>query len=212
MAGMMVTCLRRMSPDEVRVAVGAFPSRYVRDWDQWGKADRQYRAVLFGKILRKWQATRPRAMRRPIVEARHESPFLEDLLAASEPHIRRLSRLSVKELPDASNEADEALRALWANFTKLPIQGSASCVGISKAVLLLTDGRIGPAFDSRVRRCVLGAGRHIETAERWISVLRQVGEDIRAFEAAHSPLPDVVPTAFSALGYGRLYDMAFGPH
>jgi hypothetical protein len=31
------------------------------------------------------------------------------------------------------------------------VTGEASCVGITKSILLVTDGRIGPAFDSTVR-------------------------------------------------------------
>ena len=45
--------------------------------------------------------------------------------------------------------------------------GTASCVGITKAVMLLTDGRIGPALDSQVR-LNLGVAKPIN-AEEWIS-------------------------------------------
>lgn len=85
----------------------------------------------------------------------------------------------------------------------------ASCVGISKAVLLLTDGRIGPALDSQVRTW-LGISKP-KTAAAWIGVLEGVSEDIAEFEARNGPLRDAVPARFAHLAYGRLYDMAFGP-
>jgi hypothetical protein len=53
----------------------------------------------------------------------------------------------------------DALRGLWGNFTRLTATGEASCVGITKSILLVTDGRIGPAFDSTVRRAFGSSGR-----------------------------------------------------
>jgi hypothetical protein len=52
----------------------------------------------------------------------------------------------------------------------------------------------------------------IKTSADGVDVLRAVGEDIRAFEAAYSVrLQDVVPAQFRSAAYGRLYDMTFGP-
>lgn len=82
-------------------------------------------------------------------------------------------------------------------------------VGISKAVMLLTDGRVGPAFDSQVRGR-LGTG-NINGVEEWIKALRLVCQDIRGFEEANSmSLVDAVPE-LSHLQTGRIYDMALGP-
>jgi hypothetical protein len=91
----------------------------------------------------------------------------------------------------------------------LPTSGVASCVGITKAVLLLTDGRIGPAFDSQVRRR-LGVARPT-TYREWLQALEEIGEDIAVFESAHGPLTKAVPAHFAQIPYGRLYDMALGP-
>jgi len=108
-----------------------------------------------------------------------------------------------------TGEQEEALTSLWAIFSRLPTSGTASCVGITKAVLLLTDGRIGPAFDSQVRR-KLGVGRPA-TCREWLQTLQDIGEDIAAFETSHGRLAKAVPFRFAQLAYGRLYDMALGP-
>jgi hypothetical protein len=84
-------------------------------------------------------------------------------------------------------------------------------VGITKAILLLTDGRIGPAFDSTVRK-KLGLRRHVRSSEEWVEALRGIAEDILAFEKRHSmKLADIVPTRFGEFHVGRLYDMMLGP-
>jgi GrpB-like predicted nucleotidyltransferase (UPF0157 family)/mannose-6-phosphate isomerase-like protein (cupin superfamily) len=149
-------------------------------------------------------------MRRPRAEASHEPPFIEDLLDAAAPHLETLSDLTVADLATASPQQIEALHSLWAVFSKLPQRGSASCVGITKAILLVTYGRIGPAFDSIVRK-KLGLKRHVKSSQEWIDVLRTVSEDIRAFEKRHGKLTGIVPESIAKYHVGRLYDMVLGP-
>ncbi|MGH9202034.1 MAG: hypothetical protein ACRD2A_12465, partial [Vicinamibacterales bacterium] len=120
-----------------------------------------------------------------------------------------LGDLTVVTVARRTPQQDEALTALWAIFSRLPTAGLASCVGITKAILLLTDGRIGPAFDSQVRRR-LGVGRPA-TCRDWIQMLQDIGEDIAIFESIQGPLTTAVPRRFAHLAYGRLYDMALGP-
>ena len=135
------------------------------------------RPELFGRILRRWQATRPLAMRRIAREARHEPPVLDDLFeSASSPTgaIGMLGDLTVLDVASRTYQQDKALRGLWDLFSGLTTTESASCVGISKAVLLLTDGRIGPALDSQVRTW-LGISKP-KTAAAWIGVLGRRGQ------------------------------------
>ncbi len=73
----------------------------------------------------------------------------------------------------------------------------------------MTDGRIGPAFDSQVR-AKLGVGRPA-TFQDWLLALQDIAEDIAMFESIHGPLSKAVPVRFGGLAYGRLYDMALGP-
>jgi hypothetical protein len=186
-----------------------FAARYVEDWDTWLAAPRYARPELFGRILRKWQATRPYPMRRLRIEAEHGAPFLDDLLESATEPLVVLGDLTVLTVAQRTPQQDEALTALWAVFSRLPTARLASCVGITKAVLLLTDGRIGPAFDRQVRTKI-GVGRPA-TCGDWLHILQEIGEDIAVFESIHGPLTSAVPSRFAHLAYGRLYDMALGP-
>jgi hypothetical protein len=206
---MLITAIRTKTPAQVRAAVDAFATRYVEDWNSWLGTPRDARPELFGRILRKWQATRPLAMRRLKAEARHGAPFLDDLFQHASDHLSVLGELSVLTLAQRTPPQNEALTALWNIFLRLPVPGFASCVGITKAVLLVTDGRIGPAFDSQVR-AKLGIVRPT-TCHDWLLTLQGVGEDIAMYESTHGPLAKTVALRFAGLAYGRLYDMALGP-
>jgi len=149
-------------------------------------------------------------MRRPRAEASHEPPHIEDLLDEASQHLEALADLTVRGLALASAEQINALHGLWATFSKLPQRGTASCVGITKAVMLLTNGRIGPAFDSLVRK-KLGLKDHLKSSEEWIDVLRGISEDIVAFEKRHGRLAEIVPAQLAKYQVGRLYDMVLGP-
>jgi hypothetical protein len=207
-----IRAIRYKTPREVAEALDRFAPRYLRDWDEWLAASPADRPDLFGRILRRWQATRPLAMRRIAAEAKHEPPYLYDLFEAASSStgaVAVLGDLTVLDVSSRTYQQDKALKSLWDLFSGLTTTQSASCVGISKAVLLLTDGRIGPALDSQVRTW-LGINRPT-TAVAWVGVLEGVGEDIAEFEARNGPLRDAVPARFAHLAYGRLYDMAFGP-
>lgn len=206
---MAVKAIRNKTPRQVRSAVNAFSARYVEDWNAWVGAHRDARPQLFARILRKWQATRPLAMRRLRAEAEHRPPFLDDLLESAVEPLRALGGLTLLTITRRTRVQDEALTTLWTIFSRLPTSGAASCVGITKAVLLLTDGRIGPAFDSQVRS-KLGVGRPA-TCREWLQTLQDIGEDIAVFESSKGRLTQAVPARFARLAYGRLYDMALGP-
>ncbi|MFC2093670.1 hypothetical protein ACFLSV_07205 [Bacteroidota bacterium] len=149
-------------------------------------------------------------MRRLRIEAQHGPPYLDNLLKKAEPQIKTINRLTLKYIHQITPAQNKALDKLWTIFEKLPVDGVASCVGITKAVMLLTDGRIGPALDSQVR-LNLGVAKPTN-AEEWIDLLKEIGEDIIAFEKNNRKLlRDVVPKRFAHLEYGRLYDMVLGP-
>lgn len=186
-----------------------FDTRYAGDWEAWLAVEPRAKARLFGQILRKWKATRPKKMRRIRSEAQHGAPFLEDLLEMAAEPLERLGDLTVLTVAHRTARQSQALVDLWALFSSLPSDGTASCVGITKAVLLLTDGRIGPALDSNVRERI-GVGRP-ETCAAWIEILEGVAQDIAAFEPRNGSLDQAVSPPFAHLAYGRLYDMALGP-
>jgi hypothetical protein len=206
---MPIEAIRNKTPAQVRDCVAGFAPRYIQDWKDWLAASSEARPEFFGRILRKWQATRPSAMRRLRKEAQHEGPFLDDLLKEAEEPLRALTGLDVTTIAKRTVKQNEALNKLWSTFSQLRTRGDGSCVGITKAVLLLTDGRIGPAFDSRVRKG-LGVAPP-DTCAEWLQALEEVGEDIAAFERAHGAITGVVPACFAGLACGRLYDMTLGP-
>jgi GrpB-like predicted nucleotidyltransferase (UPF0157 family) len=199
-----------MAPDEVRRRLEAFTASYVVDWEDWLGVAEPNRVSKFASILRSWNATRPLPMRRPKAEASHEPPYIEQLIDEAEPHLKVLGDLCVTDLALATPDHINALHGLWATFSKLAQKGSASCVGITKAIMLLTNGRIGPAFDSIVRK-QLGLKDHLKSSEEWIGVLRGISEDILAFEKQNGRLADIVPDRLVGYHVGRLYDMVLGP-
>jgi hypothetical protein len=204
-----IAAISNKTPAQLRAEVDGFAARYVQDWDNWLTMRSEGRPLLFGRILRKWQATRPLPMRRLSKEARHGAPFLDDLLEAAAEPLRLVAGCNVLTISERTPEQTQAFQTLWKVFAQLPLAGEASCVGITKALLLLTEGRIGPALDSRVR-AKLGVARPANCLE-WLRLLQEVAEDIAAFERLHGPIANIVPVRFAKLAYGRLYDMALGP-
>jgi len=205
-----IRVVSEMTPQELAQAVSGFRKTYVSDWEDWLNTPASDRVPKFASILRKWQATRPRKMRRTREEAEHEAPFLDDLIEWAQPHLGVVEGITLTSIHAVQPPQCNAMHELWSIFRQLPISGSASCVGISKAVLLLTNGRIGPAFDSNVRERL--RIDHINIPTDWIAVLAQIGSDARCFEQKWGvPLSEAVPPQFRHLDVGRLYDMVLGP-
>ena len=208
-----------LTVDQVRQRIRSFDQSYVDDWNTWLTVRRDYpldhAAPEFGRILRRWQACRPNIMRRCLDDATHDAPYLEDLVNNGLAVAAALNGFDLRYANAMSPTTEDALLRLWDIFRHLsyagrPRHGLAGVVGISKAVLLLTEGRVGPAFDSKVRK---GLGiTDIQDARSWITNLERVAEDITIFEqASQCSLRDSVPDQYRSLHCGRLYDMILGP-
>lgn len=209
-----VVFLANKTPEEVKAAISDFSSIYVRHWQRWQQQNAAgvtpEAAPLLGEILRKWQATRPLPMRRPRRETDHQPPYLEDLIEEALPHVRRLESASVRDLDTFAPAQLESLQSLWSIFRNLTTKGQATCVGITKAVMLLTLGHIGPALDSTVRSS-LSIPQPTNSAH-WIECIRAVSGDIHAFENKHGiALEELVPIEWQPIKVGRVYDMIAGP-
>lgn len=201
--------LRGKTPAQIRAAINSFPARYVRDWNQWITATPNTRAEVFGAILRRWQATRPQSMRRDRSNASHPFPFLEDLLRRAAHPVATLAALDLRTIGNRTPAQQNAFDDLWTVFSDLAVTGSASSVGISKATLFVTDGRIGPALDSTVRSR-LGVAQPRSSLE-WLEILDQVSADLRRYERRYGSLRNAVPQRFRRFPLGRLVDMVLGP-
>lgn len=204
---------------EVEAEIKSFDVRYKRDWQSWMKvyeASSLSSAEVAGTcraVLSKWQAVRSKTKGRTIRLLRHaavDAPCFEDLLASASEPIRILGRTTIRDVRTVGATGRDALSCLWEVFRDLPTIGRANAVGITKAIKLVTGGRIGPALDSEVRGH-LGI-KEPRTAGEWITVLECVAEDLDAFESTNKcRLEDLVEAEWLPVAPGRAYDMVFGP-
>lgn len=198
---------------DLRARIARFRPRYVRHWTEWLATPDAERASALKRTLGRWQACRGNSLR-PVAD-------IQTLLDDARPHITALAGFELRRVSSFDRRALAALGALWALFQRLsyarpnpdrkrpaPRGGVAGAVGISKAALLVTDGRVGPAFDSQVcRKLRVGA---ISNAEDWIAAMRFVSEDIASFESKNGmTLQDAA--GLPRIQSGRIYDMALGP-
>src|SRR3989338_8745023 len=129
--------------------VNTFNADYIAHWNAWLATQAATRPAFLGSTLRKWQACRPNRMRRVAAEAHHPPPYLENLIAASAHHVAALNTFDIANIHALGNPIYvAALQQLWGILEQLSYHGRArgglaGSVGISKAVMLLTDGRVG---------------------------------------------------------------------
>jgi hypothetical protein len=217
MKGMIMVGIGSDTVEQFQVRINRFPEKYVQDWDSWMKVavPATKRAQLFGEILRSWQACRPNEMRRDKASAKHEAPYLEDLIEDAQSDLASMAAFDISGKTAFTTSHQVGLSNLWKTFQRLvhagtAHNGKAGAVGISKAVLLLSGGHIGPAFDEEVR-ANLGI-KPISNAAQWIDALKKVNQDIRQFERGNkTPILSAAPSRFTGMPIGRLYDMALGP-
>jgi hypothetical protein len=212
--------IRNLSIQQFQERLNRFDTSYVIDWNEWiDSFNNNYNynevAYIFGMILRRWQACRPNSMRRSQNENDHEPPYLEHLLNRSSTFVDNLVAFDLRNKNSFCDDSEHSIKQLWNIFTDLSYSGKArngkaGVVGISKAVLLLTKGRVGPAFDSKVRQNL--SIKAINNAQQWINALKYVTEDIMSFEQKNNcSIYDATPNKYSSLHVGRIYDMALGP-
>lgn len=210
---------------QFQIRVGRFNPKYVHDWNAWLATPAPSRPTELKRILGKWQACRGNTLRLPAGGGHatpHHPPYIDDLLTTAKPHILTLKSFDLRLMGSYTAPACAALQELWKIFEDLsyarskphrkrppPRGGKAGIVGISKATLLVTEGRVGPAFDSQVRK-KLGI-RQISNVTEWLKALEQATADIMAFEK-YNGATLLAASGLSPCPYsGRVYDMALGP-
>jgi hypothetical protein len=199
-----------------------FSPKYAHDWDGWIVTPAGHRAYELKRLLGKWQACRSNPIRdlTGANSSAHAGPYIDGLMLAALPHVVVLNTLDLIHPGHLTSVAETAIKELWVIFEQLsfarqypprkrppPRGGLAGAVGISKAAMLATDGRLGPAFDSRVRK-KMGI-RKISNATEWLASIRLASLDIQRFCAAHSTT--LQAASGLSLHTGRIYDMALGP-
>jgi hypothetical protein len=212
--------LSRKSVAEVRADLRAFKPRYKQDWRDWMNTFTRNQLVgpqtvaQCRRILSKWQAvrskTKGRSVRLPRSLVIGKARCLDDVLAEALPALKVLGGVTVRDVPNLRSARRDALIELWDVFRDLPTIGDARAVGITKAVKLVTGGRIGPAFDSQVRKR-LGTPEPLDGVQ-WLDALGAVARDIQMFESTNRcRLEQLVDPEWQPIAVGRVYDMVFGP-
>jgi hypothetical protein len=115
-----------MTPAQLRRALGGFAPGYAADWECRLLTEPAVRAAELGRILRRWQATRPRPMRRDRMGATHRPQYPDDLLASAQRPVRALQRTELVGLAAPTAAQRSALCELWAVFSRLTVTGAAS--------------------------------------------------------------------------------------
>jgi hypothetical protein len=197
---------------QLKKRVERFNRKYVDQWDAWVKTAPKARPAQLKWTLGKWQACRPNRLR--------SAKYIEQLLHQARSHVRALRAFDISRPMSFTAKARNAILALWPLFEKLsypppkqpggrkpPRGGRAGVVGISKAAMLVTDGRLGPAFDSKVRE-QLGV-RTIRNADEWLCAIEKASRDVVCFMKKRKTT--LQKASGRTLHSGRIYDMALGP-
>jgi hypothetical protein len=209
----MRSVLRALSKDKAILNICSFRHSYVTHWNEWMSIATSFRdggellypryAAKFRHTLGRWQACRPRTMR-PATE------MIEILKSATfSLEVLRTTDLRTFRNPDADQA--RALSELWDVFKRgLCTTGEPGEAGVTKAIMLVTEGRIGPALDSNVKAHL---GIHsIPSGSDLVEILRFIATDLYSFEEAHQlNVESLVPEERGPVAVGRAVDMILGP-
>jgi hypothetical protein len=209
----MNTTLARLSKTEAVANISNFRLEYVHHGKEWMYASKSLRdrgerflveyASAFRHTLGRWQACRPKPMRSEVA--------LVETLKSAAPWLELLQTSDLRSFRLPNTERERALGELREVFKKgLCARGEPSVVGISKAILLVTEGRIGPALDSNVK-ARLGVFS-VPGPTRLVQVLRFVAADLCMFECTHGvTVESLVPSERGPVAVGGAVDMILGP-
>ncbi len=205
--------LRALTTSQVLELIKDFDRGYVNDWSRWLRVSqgcdfqvtgiRFLIASEFRQIMWKWRACRPK----PYLSATDLQSTLD---SATEP-LKRIGSADLRSLQAPSDVLTDAICGLWRIFEDgLCSKGKATAVGVSKAILLVTKGRIGPAFDSNVKTA-LNAG-YVKDCGTYIKALGEVASQLADFEDREgTTLDDLAKRAGRPADVGRAVDMVLGP-
>jgi len=205
----------KLTAEEFAQNVGGLNEKYIGHWSDWINRNSSEEVELFCSILKSWQAFKPNTM----VSKNQAS----DIFIEAKEIISRLNDFDIQASTwFACSQNRTILVELWDLLRDLSFrsesnsknirEGKAGLVGISKAAMLVSNGTIGPAFDSKVRKAV-GIVGEPKNGFGWINALKMISDDISEFLKRRNlkSLSECVDTSFKPIAAGRLYDMALGP-
>jgi hypothetical protein len=209
----MKETLRSLTAPEVLERIKRFNVRYVKDWDCWLHVSRDCDfqvvgipflvASEFRRIMWKWRACRPKPYR-------SATDLQSTLDSATEP-LKRMGSADLRSLQAPSGVLTDAICGLWRIFEDgLCSKGKATEVVVSKAILLVTKGRIGPAFDSNVKTAL--NAWYVKDCGTYIKALGEIASQLAGFEDREgTTLDDLAKQAGRPADVGRALDMVLGP-
>jgi hypothetical protein len=198
---------------EVLELIKDFDRGYVNDWNRWLRVshdcDFQVTGIPFlvasefRQIMWKWRACRPKPYR-------SATDLQSTLDSATEP-LKRMGSADLRSLQAPSDVLTDAICGLWRIFEDgLCSKGKATEVGVSKAILLVTKGRIGPAFDSNVKTAL--NAWYVRDCGTYIKALGEIASQLAGFEDREgTTLDDLAKQAGRPAEVGRALDMVLGP-
>lgn len=201
-------------PERALERIKGFNGLYVNHWREWLRAsegcDFQGHQVdievviKFKEIMRKWWAC---GRYQPL---RCETKLQWTLNAAAEP-LRQVGSADLRSFQAPREELTDAIHKLWRIFEEgLCLERKASEVGVSKAILLVTKGRIGPAFDSKVKGAL--DAWYVMDGGTYLKALGKIASELAAFEVRESrTLESIAEQAGRPAEVGRVLDMVWGP-
>lgn len=129
------------------------------------------------------------------------------------PYVSALSGTCLRSLVDPSSQQQRCIVQLWDLLNpRICCNADAGGVGVSKAIMLLTKGEIGPAFDTNV--CSKFKMPRVDNADGLLRAYSMVARDLKGFEDRNKVVIDdqaqrVFPS--DSIGVGRIVDMIAGP-
>ena len=198
---------------EVLELIKGFDSDYVNDWNRWLRVsegcDFQVAGTPFSvasefrQIMWKWRACRPKPYR--------SATDLQGVLDSATDALKQMGSTDLRCFRAPDKVLIDAICNLWRIFEHgLCSEGKATEVGVSKAILLVTKGKVGPAFDSSVKDAF--NIRRIRDCGTYVKMLTEIAGELAAFEAREkTTLDDLAKRAGRPAAVGRAVDMVLGP-
>ena len=199
--------------EEVLERIKGFDRHYVNDWSRWLHASQGCDfqaapvpievAIEFKRIMGKWKACQPKPLRCPTE--------LQSTLDSAAEQLSRVESANLRCFQAPDEVLTDAICNLWRIFEDgLCLKGNATEVGVSKAILLVTKGRIGPAFDSNVKTGL--NAWYVMDCRTYMKALGEIAGELAGFEGRESTtLESLAEQAGRPADVGRAVDMVLGP-